>query len=464
MVEKMTENKINTFEPFQYKSLSQLENKIEELKINIPINSDLTCLETKKRFRNTFIPNRLGIQPMEGFDAKKDGPPSDLTKRRYKRYANSGAGLIWFEATAFMKQGRSNSHQLMINEQNLNSFRELVEDTRKQCNETLNELGFDHECILILQLNHSGRYSKKEGKPHPIKAYTYAPLEIEKEIPKAKGKIVSDLELKEIEDKWIKGARLAKRVGFDGVDIKSCHGYLINELLSAHEREDSKYGGEKLADRARLLINIIEKTKKSIKDQSNFFITTRLSAYNGIPFPHGFGVVKKKDQPFPAEKDLREPKKLISMLYERGVKLINISIGNPHHMPHLTRPYDLPTNGGDMPSEHPLFSLHRVYTITDEIKSSSPDGMVIIGSAYSYLRQYAGNIAAGLINKNMVDICGFGRMAFANPEFPKQLFQEGKIDKQKTCITCSKCSELMGKGKSTGCVIRDPLYKRMSSE
>lgn len=461
---KVIKKKNNTFEPFHYKSLSQLENKIEELKLNIPISSDLTCLETKKRFRNTFIPNRLGIQPMEGFDAKKDGSPSDLTKRRYRRYANSGAGLIWFEATAFMNQGRSNSHQLMINEQNLNAFRGLVENIRMRCNETLNMLGFNHECILILQLNHSGRYSKKEGKSHPIKAFNHAPLEIEKEIPNSKGKIVSDQELKEIEDKWVKGALLAKKAGFDGVDIKSCHGYLINELLSAHEREDSQYGGEKLEDRARLLINIIEKTKKSIASRSNFFITTRLSAYNGIPFPYGFGVVKKKEESFPAEIDLEEPKKLISMLYERGVKLINISIGNPHHIPYLTRPYDLPADGGEMPSEHPLFSLHRVYTITDEIKSSSPDDMVIIGSAFSYLRQFAGNIAAGLINKDMVDICGFGRMAFANPEFPKQLFQEGEIDKQKTCITCSKCSELMGKGKSTGCVIRDSLYKRMSSE
>jgi 2,4-dienoyl-CoA reductase-like NADH-dependent reductase (Old Yellow Enzyme family) len=85
--------------------------------------------------------------------------------------------------------------------------------------------------------------------------------------------------------------------------------------------------------------------------------------------------------------------------------------------------------------------------------------MVVIGSALSYLRQYAGYIAAGLVSKNMVDICGFGRMAFANPSFPLQLFQEGKISKKKTCITCSQCSGLMREGKKTGCVIRDPLYK-----
>ena len=53
--------------------------------------------------------------------------------------------------------------------------------------------------------------------------------------------------------------------------------------------------------------------------------------------------------------------------------------------------------------------------------------MKIIGSGYSYLRQFAGHVAAGLIRDNKVDICGFGRMSFSNPNFPKQLFQKTQI-------------------------------------
>lgn len=453
----MTEEKINSFKPFHYKSLSQLEDKIKELGLEIPISKDISVLRTKKAFLDAFIPNRLAIQPMEGFDAKKNGSPSDLTLRRYRRYAKGGTALIWFEATAFMKEGRSNPHQLIINQNNVKEFNDLVEDTRDICNNTLKELGFKNECILILQLNHSGRYTKRNGKPHPIKAFNYEPLQLEDS--KRKGRIVSDQELKEIEEKWINGARLAKQVGFDGVDIKACHGYLINELLLAHTREDSKYGGSELKNRARLLLNIIEKSQKEFAEDSAFFITSRISAYTGIPYPYGFGVVKRNDESFPAPINLEEPKKLISMLYQKGVRLINISVGNPHHKPHITRPYDIPTKGGTKPSEHPLFSLHRVYSLTQDIKSSIPDDMVVIGSALSYLRQYAGYIAAGLVSKNMVDICGFGRMAFANPSFPLQLFQEGIISKKKTCITCSQCSGLMREGKNTGCVIRDPLYK-----
>ena len=143
-----------------------------------------------------------------------------------------------------------------------------------------------------------------------------------------------------------------------------------------------------------------------------------------------------------------------------GIRLINISVGNPRYNPHITRPYDIPISGVKTPSEHPLYSVYRIINLTALIKKQIPKEMKVIGSGYSYLRQFAGYIAAGLIRKKKVDICGFGRMSFANPDFPKQLFLDGVIDKKNVCITCSKCSELMKLGKSTGCVVRDSEYKK----
>jgi len=51
-------------------------------------------------------------------------------------------------------------------------------------------------------------------------------------------------------------------------------------------------------------------------------------------------------------------------------------------------------------------------------------------------------------------------MALANPNFPKQIFQDGIIDKKQSCISCSKCSEFMKLGKNVGCATRDPQYKK----
>jgi len=445
------------FEPFTYKSLEALKRKINELQLEIPISLNVDILKENVKINGRITPNRLAIQPMEGFDANKDGSPGKLTKRRYTRYAEGGVGLIWFEATSISENCRSNSHQLMLTDKNIKDFKKFVSLIREKCNATLRSLGYKEESILILQLNHSGRYSKIKGKKHPIRAIRNFELDTALNASEKDGYIISDDEINTVEDDWISKAELAEEVGFDGVDIKACHGYLISELLASRTRKGSIYGGKPLENRSKLFLAIIKKLKKKTSD---FIITSRLGIYDGMPYPNGFGTEEKENQKFPAPFDLSEPLELIKNLYKFGVKLINISSGNPHYKPQLTRPYDIPVRGAQKPNEHPLYSVNRLIKLTSMIKDQIPEDMVIIGSGYSYLRQYAGNVVAGLIQNKCVDICGFGRMSIANPNFPKQLFQNGVIDKQKICITCSKCSELMRAGNNTGCVIRDPQYKK----
>jgi len=446
------------FEPFHYKSIKDLKLTIKKLKLSLSISDKFECFKQSIALDNRDIPNRLAVQPMEGFDAQLDGSPSLLTLRRYKRYAQGGAGIIWIESTSILKKFKSNPHQLVITQQNSEKFKKFVRYIRKILNDTLKNQDFENKGIIILQLNHSGRYSKKGKKKYPIRAYHHNDLDEAININKKEGEIISDEELSKLEDIWIRKAELAYKAGFDGVDIKSCHGYLISELLGARTRENSIYGGYALENRARLLLNVIKKLKTKIP-ASDFILTTRLGVYDGIPYPYGFGNAKIKNEEFPATIDLSEPIKLIKLLFKQGVKLLNTSSGNPHYKPFLTRPYDTPVEGGEKPPEHPLCSVNRMINLTSSIKKKIPEDMIIIGSGYSYLRQFAINICSTLINRGKVDICGFGRMSFANPNFPKQIFQNQKIDKNKVCITCSKCSELMSKGKSTGCMVRDSLYK-----
>ncbi|NVM36125.1 MAG: flavin oxidoreductase/NADH oxidase [Candidatus Lokiarchaeota archaeon] len=447
------------FEPFTYKKLNDLEKKIAELGLDIPIYPRVEILQQRVNINNLFIPNRLAIQPMEGFDANLDGTPGKLTYRRYERYAKSGAGLIWFEATAITEDCRSNPHQLVLSEKNVKKFKELVSFTRNISNKTLRKLGFDNKVILILQLNHSGRYCIRDGKKYPIRAYLNKDFDKAKGLSEKDGIVISDDQLKEIEEKWIQKAVLAKGVGFDGVDIKSCHGYLIHELFSSRLRKNSKYGGNPLKNRASFFLNIIKELNKKMKNERNFIITTRMSVYDGIPYPYGFGVKPVENENFPALLDLTEPLKVINKLYKQGVRLINITAGNPHYKPQITRPFDIPVKGGTLPNEHPLYGVSRLLNLATLIKNHLPEDMVVVGSGYSYLRQFAGYIAAGMAHEKRVDVCAFGRMALANPNFPKQIFQEGILDKKQVCITCSKCSEFMKLRKNVGCATRDPQYQ-----
>ena len=94
-------------EKFKYNSLDDLKEEIKKLNLSIPISEDLEILKRRIPMGDKDIPNSLGIHPMEGCDGTAEGKPDELTYRRYERFARGGAGLLWFEATAVVKEGRA---------------------------------------------------------------------------------------------------------------------------------------------------------------------------------------------------------------------------------------------------------------------------------------------------------------------------------------------------------------------
>ena len=430
---------------FNYQSLQALQDDMHNMGVTLPCSVDTDVLKQPLKLGDKIVPNRLAIQPMEGCDGLDDGKPGELTLRRYKRFGGSGAGLLWFEACAVVNAGRANPRQLMINEENVEALKELLESA---CEEALRINGI--RPYNVLQLTHSGRYSKPYLGAVPSIAAINPYLD--PKLPGGKYHLITDAELEQLEDDFVQAAILAKQVGFDAVDIKSCHRYLNSELLSAHTRE-GKYGGS-FENRTRFMLNIIDKIKEKLGDTLD--ITVRMNAYDAIPYPYGFGVDREDYK----KVDLTEPKKLVGILRDKGIKMIDISIGNPYYNPHVGRPYDV---GGYLPPEHPLWATQRMLSIIKEIQQTVPN-VVIVGSALSWLREYAVPICAGLVSEGWFGIAGFGRQAFAYPDFAKDIIETGKMSRQKCCITCSKCTEIMRDGGQSGCVIKDakvyaPIYK-----
>ena len=159
-------------ERFHYKSVEEIRSKAEELQIYLPFAKDTKVLGEEVCFGNVSLKNRLGIAPMEGADALPDGSPSELTLRRYIKEARGKAGLIWFEAISIVPEGRSSAHQLMLTKENLDQYKQFtkaIKDAGMEAN------GF--EPYLVMQANHSGRYSNPQGKPAPIIAYRHPEYE-----------------------------------------------------------------------------------------------------------------------------------------------------------------------------------------------------------------------------------------------------------------------------------------------
>ncbi len=411
---------------------------------DLPYALDTAMLSAPLLVGSKQIANRLACQAMEGCDGTATGEPGELTLRRYDRFARGGAGLIWFEATAVMEEGRANPCQLWIREENLDAFKQIVEDIKEA---GLKENGY--EPVVIMQATHSGRYSKPHGKPAPLIAYNNPVFEGDNPIDASR--IVTDDHIDRISNALVTGARLAEKAGFDGVDIKCCHRYLNSELLSAYNRP-GKYGGS-LENRTRLLRESINGAIDSCG--TDFIITSRMNVYDGFAYPYGFGVAEAGGLDF----DPTEPVWLLKQLRSSGVKMVNITMGNPYFNPHVNRPFAV---GGYTAEEHPLQGVARMLKGTALLKQEVPE-MKILCSALSYLGVAAPNVAAGFIENGGFDLAGFGRQIFAYPDFAKDIMRYGALDKKKVCICCSKCTGIMRAGGTPGCVIRDkevygPLY------
>ena len=142
---------------------------------------------------------------------------------------------------------------------------------------------------------------------------------------------------------------------------------------------------------------------------------------------------------------------LLKQLRDMGVKMLNITMGNPYFNPHVNRPFAV---GGYQAEEHPLVGVARMLKGTALLKKEVPE-IKILCSALSYLGVAAPNVVAGFIENGDFDLAGFGRQIFAYPDFAKDIMTQGALDKKKICICCSKCTEIMRAGGTPGCVVRD---------
>jgi 2,4-dienoyl-CoA reductase-like NADH-dependent reductase (Old Yellow Enzyme family) len=377
---------------------------------------------------------------MEGADAGLDGAPGELTFRRYRRFAAGGAGLIWFEAAAVVEAGRSNAHQLLVRPANLAAFKNLVAETRAAAARTKGP-----GPILVLQLTHAGRFAKRDGIPAPVAAQRNPQLD---PLRKTDGEfpLITDADLDRLQAEFVEAAAIAVEAGFDGVDIKACHGYLVGELLAAGARPDSRYGGP-LENRARFLLETADRIKKRLPAS---LLAVRLGVCDGLPSPHGFGGSADN----PERPDLAEAAFVVRGLQDRGLDLLNVTLGIPAYKAHFGRPFDRPAGGGPVPAEHPLAGIDRLIHAAAAVQGQFPK-LPVVGTGYSWLRKYFPNVAAAAIAAGWISFAGVGRLAFAYPDFAADLRDKGSLGPHKACVACSHCSELLRAGRPVGCVVRD---------
>lgn len=435
--------------PFKFgamQSVKDFEDAMRAEGIDLPCQEDVSALKQSVRIGDRDIPNRLAIHPCEGFDGFTDGKPSPRIFRRYGRYARGGAGMIWFEAISVCEDGICNPHQLIINDDNLEALRRLVAHTDEEAMKA-----WGRKPYKVIQLTHSGRSAvDRDWNPRPLIAFENPHIDrFYRNIT-----VASDARIEELEQQMIHAAWLAAEAGFDAVDIKLCHNYIMRELLSAFTRP-GKYGGS-FENRTRFVRNVVAGIREKCGDR--IALASRLNAYDCLPYPYGWGMVQQEGV---MQYDLTEPIQLMKMLAKEGMRLFNISTMMPRYSPLDTGYVDHYEGKAVL---NPYQSTATLLKATRELKQAVPDA-VLVATGLSWFNRFGANVGAGGVQQGWFDIAGFGRQAFAYPDFARDILEKGEMVGRKCCVNCDKCYDLIDFHENSGCVVRDseeylPLYQR----
>ena len=415
--------------------------------------------------------NRFVIHPMEGWDARPDGKPSEHVRRRWVNFGISGAKWIWGgEAMAVLPEARANPNQLVIKEENRDDLASLLDALLAAHRE---RFGSVDDLLVGFQLTHSGRFCRPfdKAKPEPQILYSHPVLNRKFGLPEDYP-VLSDDDIQRVIERFAAAAKIAESCGAQFVDVKHCHGYLGHEFLSAYSRP-GRYGGS-FENRTRFLRETVE----GIRAATNLRIGVRLSAFDFVPFrpdPElsegsklGPGVPEEAPLPYecgfstdpqnPSAFDLAEADRFLELLQRLEIRMVNVTAGSPYYNPHIQRPALFPPSDGYQPPEDPLVGCARQIDATARLKAKVPN-LTLVGTAYTYLQEFLPHVAQWAVRNGKVDAVGLGRMVLAYPDFPADVLEKGELRTKSICRTFSDCTTGPRNGMISGCFPLDPYYK-----
>ncbi|MGY3727070.1 MULTISPECIES: NADH:flavin oxidoreductase/NADH oxidase [Cobetia] len=224
------------------------------------------------------LDNRIIIAPMCQYSAQ-DGRMQAWHDQHLGNLAQSGAGLLIFEASAVSPEGRITHGDVgLFDEATRDAMQGVVEHIRRYS-----------PMPLAVQIGHAGRKASCEkpweggtaiapGQPNGWQ--TLAPSAI----PFSEGgplpEAMSAEQIAQTIDAFVEAARRAVEIGLDGIELHAAHGYLLHQFLSplSNQREDD-YGGS-LENRMRLTLEVFDAVRAAIPDE--VMLGIRISATDWV--------------------------------------------------------------------------------------------------------------------------------------------------------------------------------------
>ncbi len=262
------------------------------------------------------------------------------------------------------------------------------------------------ESKILLQILHAGRYG--------YTPFNVAPSAIKAPINRFKPRELSSKGIYKTIDDYVRCARLARKAGYDGVEIMGSEGYFICQMLNTRTNHRTDEWGGTYEKRMRFPIEVVRRIRESVG--SDFIIMFRISMLDLVE----------------DGSTIEEVIELAQALEQSGVTLLNTGIGW-----HEAR---VPTIATSVPRA-------AFAEVTARVKSAV--GIPVVASN----RINMPDVGEDIISSGAADMISMARPFLADPEWVNKA-AEGRTDEINTCIACNQaCLDNVFANKRASCLV-----------
>ena len=318
--------------------------------------------------------NRVAKAAMEENLAGSSQLPDERLISLYRRWGAGGAGLLI-------------TGNVMVHAEALTGLGGVVADERAPLDPFIRwaEAGKSGGATMWMQINHPGRQVQAR-----MPGVAWAPSPVKLEVGRhsrrfAEPQAMTDRQISATIEMFAASARLAKRAGFDGVEVHAAHGYLLSQFLSprVNKRTDDWGGG--LENRAHLLLDVVRAVRAAVS--SSFTVAVKL---NSADFQRG-GF------------DVQDAERVIAMLEPLGVDLVALSGGS----------YESPAMAGRPAEDRTKAREAYFLELASELAKTSPLPLMLTGGITR--RETAEQVLA-----SGIEVVGMATAMAVTPELPNR--------------------------------------------
>ncbi|WP_217131350.1 NADPH-dependent 2,4-dienoyl-CoA reductase [Streptomyces sp. AC558_RSS880] len=342
----------------------------------------------------TTLPNRVLMGSMHvGLEEAESG--FSRMAEFYAARARGGVGLIVTGGIAPNDEGRP-----------YEGGAKLTTEAEAQQHRTVTDAVHREGGRIAMQILHFGRYAYHRDlvAPSPVQApiSPFPPREL------------TDAEVERTVDDYARAARLARRAGYDGVEIMGSEGYLINEFTATQTNYRTDRWGGSYENRMRFPVEIVRRVREAVGE--DFILIYRLSMLDLVP----------------GGSTLDEVITLARAVEEAGATIINTGIGW-----HEAR---IPTIATSVP--------RGAYTwVTKRLMGEVSVPLVTTN------RINTPELAEQLLAEGCADMVSMARPMLADPDFVAKA-ADGRPEAINTCIGCNQaCLDHTFSGQITSCLV-----------